>query len=300
MRVEGGRVSANFFSVLGVQPQIGRGFKLSEDRHGAAAVVVLSDRIWRQKFKADPAVVGRSVVIDGEDAAIIGVLPTDFQFTDSAVDIWRSRMVDTRTFAPVNVQMGASYLTVVARLRAGVSLPQFQARLNILNSGYSKDNPGNSDIVGPVTAADLQGKLFAGVRMTILVVWGAVVCLLAIACANVANLVLTRATSRQRDISIRFALGATRSRIAGQLITESLMLSLAGVFVSLPLSLWGMRLLVFALQQNSSVVMEVRLDKGVMLFTFGMAAAVGILLGLTAGAAAQPRLRQPAIWSPAR
>jgi predicted permease len=280
VRLEGGRVSANFFSLLGVRPQLGRSFRPDEDRHGASAVILLSARLWRLRFNADPGVVGTPLVIDGESSTVIGVLPEGFQFTDSAVDVWRSRIVDTRTFAPTGVRLGSSYLTVVARLRANTSLLAVQARLKLFNSQYPQQYPGNSDIVGPVSAFYLQDKLFANVHLMLMVLWGAVICLLVIACSNVANLVMTRATSRYREISVRFALGANRLRVAAQLIMDGLVLSFASLLVSFPLTLWGTRLLVFALSQNSSVMPPVGLNMGVMLFTFGLASGIGVLLGL--------------------
>jgi predicted permease len=279
-RLEGGRVSANFFSLLGVKPAMGRGFLASEDHHGANAVVLLSDRFWRQRYDADPKIIGRTVIIDSEEFVVIGVLPRGFQFQGAPVDVWRSRIVDTRTFAPTSVQLGASYLTVVARLHPGISLSRLRAELNVTGAQYSTENSTNSDILGPVSADFLQKKLFSTVHVTLLVLWGAVVCLLVIACANVANLVLARATARYRDISVRFALGATRRRIAQQLVTENAFLSLCSALLSLPLTLWAMRFLVQALQRVSPSVPDVHLNVAVMLCTLGIAAAIGIVFGL--------------------
>jgi predicted permease len=221
VRVEGGRVSANFFSLLGVKPVLGRTFLPAEDAHGAAPVVLLSHRIWHRRYGANRKILGQTVGIDGEAFTIIGVLPPGFQFQGEAVDVWRSRIIDTRTFAPASVQLGAAYLTAIARLRPGVTLAQARAKFQLLGSQYSQINPGNSDVIGQIQTDSLQTKLFAPVHLTVLVLWGAVICLLAIACANVANLVLARATARYRDVSIRIALGASRGRIAQQLVTDS-------------------------------------------------------------------------------
>src|SRR5581483_495657 len=132
IRLEGGRVSANFFSLLGVKPAIGRAFLPGEDGHGANPVALMSDRLWRQRYGADPKIVGRIIAIDSEDFTVIGVMPRDFQFLGVPVDIWRSRIVDTRTFAPTSVRLGASYLTVIARLNSGVTLERVQAKLNVV------------------------------------------------------------------------------------------------------------------------------------------------------------------------
>jgi putative ABC transport system permease protein len=280
VRLEGGRVSANFFSLLGVKPAIGRTFLPNEDRHGATPVALLSDRIWRERYGADRNVVGRTIAIDSEEFTVIGVMPRDFQFLGVPVDVWRSRIVDTRTFAPASVQLGASYLTVIARLNPGVRLAQVQAKLNVIANQYTHDNPGNSDITGSVHAASLQEKIFAGVHLTLLLLWAAVGCLLIIACANVANLVLARSTARYREISVRFALGASQFHIARQLIVENVFLALCSIVVSLPLSLWGMQSLLSILRRTSASIPDVHLDFGVMLFTFGIAAAIGTVVGL--------------------
>ncbi len=279
--VEGGRVSANFFSLLGVQPALGRTFREGEDRHGAVPVVLLSDRLWRRRYSADSKVLGRPVRIDGEMFTIIGVLPAAFQFQGETVDVWRSRIVDTRTFAPDSVQLGASYLSVVARLRPGVTLAQARGKFDLLGAQYAHINPGNSDLLGSVHVDSLQSKLFAPLHMVILVLWGAVLCLLIIACANLANLVLTRATARYRDVSIRVALGASRWRIARQLVTEHVLLSLIGALWSLPLAMAGIHFLEPALRQSSHALPAVRVNAVVLLFMLAVAGATGILFGLT-------------------
>jgi putative ABC transport system permease protein len=281
LRLEGGRVSANFLSVLGVRPAMGRGFLASEDHHGATAVVLLSDRFWRQRYDANAKIIGRTVIIDSEEFVVIGVLPRGFQFQGAPVDVWRSRIVDTRTFAPTSVRLGASYLTIVARLHPGISLSRLRAELNVTGAQYSTEHSTNSDIMGPVSADLLQRKLFSTVHVTLLVLWGAVICLLIIACANVANLVLARATARYRDISVRFALGASRWRIARQLVTENAFLSLGSALLSLPLTLWCVRFLVQAFQRASPSVPDVHLDVAVMLSTLAVGAAIGIVFGLT-------------------
>ena len=277
IRVEGGRVSANFFAVLGVKPALGRGFVEAEDRHRADPVALLSDHFWRQRYGADRHILGRSITVDGEAFTIIGVMPPGMQFQNAPVDVWRSRIVDTRTFAPSSVQMGARYLTVVGRLDAGVSVAQFRARLQVVNTQRARQNLGDAE----VAAEPLQPMLVANVRGTVLLLWGAVACLMVIACANVANLVLARVASRERDISVRVALGAGQWRIARQWIVESVLLTLASAVLSLPLALGGMRWLTAALQQNSLVVADTHLDWRVLLATLAAGGAIGILFGLT-------------------
>jgi len=279
IRLEGGRVSANFFSLLGVHPALGRSFLPSEDAHGATPVALLSDPLWRKLYHADPNVIGRTITVDSEEFTIIGVMPRNFQFLGEPVDVWRSRIVDTRTFAPTSVRLGASYLTIVARMNPGVTLAQVQAKLNVVANQYVRENPGNSDITASVHAASLQQKVFAGVHLTLLVLWASVICLLIIACANVANLVLARSTARFREISLRVALGASRFHIARQLIVENVFLALCSIALSLPLSLWGTDSLISLLRRTSPAVPGVHLDLGMMLFTFGIAVAIGTMVG---------------------
>src|SRR5579872_455994 len=285
VRLEGGRVSANFFDVLGVHPALGRGFQGEEDRHGATPVAVLSNRFWRQRYDSDPNILGHTVTVDGQAFTVVGVLPHEFEFLAQPVDVWRSRIVDTRTYAPASVQLGAVYLTVIARLHPGATLAQFRAMLSAAGLQYRAANPGNRDAGAPgspnLDSADpLQQKVFANVHATLILLWGAVACLLAIACANVTNLVLARATARQRDINVRFALGASRWRIARQLIIENILLAALSAVLSLPASAWAMHSVVAAFQRISASVPPARMDAGLMFFAFAIATGMGVLFGL--------------------
>ena len=279
-RLEGGRVSANFFSVLGTAPALGRGFLPEEDRPGAPPVALLSDSYWRKRYRADPGVLGRTVRVDADEFTIVGVLPPGFQFRNVPVDIWRTRMVDTRTFAPESVRLGASYLTIVGRLRGDIPLRQAQAQLGAIDDGYRRDYRGNSDVARPVYADLLEQELYANVRRPLVMLWGAVACLLLIACANVANLVLARAAARSRELAVRMALGANRVRIARQLIAEGVALSVCGAAASLPVAAWSMRLLSATIRRTMSRIPDAHLDFRMIAATFAVAAAVGIAVGL--------------------
>lgn len=280
IRLEGGRVSFNFFTLLGVQPALGRSFLPSEDAHGATPVALLSDPLWRKLYHADPNIIGRTITVDSEEFTVIGVMPRNFQFLGVPVDVWRSRMVDTRTFAPTSVRLGASYLTVVARMNHAVTLQQVQAKLKVVAGQYERENQSNSDLGGAVHAASLQQKVFGGVHLMLMVLWASVACLLIIACANVANLVLARSTARFREISVRFALGASQFHIARQLVIENVFLALCSIAVSLPLSLWGTDSLISLMRRTSPAVPDTHLDAEVMLFTFGIATVIGTVIGL--------------------
>ncbi len=279
-QVEGGRVSREFFSVLGVTPALGRTFSAEEDRPGGARVAMLSHHWWQQRYGSDPGVLGRTVRIDGEDNVVIGVLPAGFQFLGQPVEVWRCRLFDTRTFAPASVQLGASYMTVIARLGPGTSLAQAQAKVALVDAEYKRANPGNSDLDGSVHTDFLQEQIFAGIRLRVFVLWGAVGCLLLIACANVANLLLSRAAARRQEITVRLAVGASRSRLARQLLTESILISACGGILGLPLARWGVSVLVDFIRQTAPQVPQATLDVRVMVFTLAVSVIVGIGFGL--------------------
>ena len=308
VRLEGGRVSSNFFELLSVTPKLGRLFRSDEDRHGANPVVILSDALWQNRYGANPAILDRSITIDGEEFAVIGVLPTGFQFLGVPIDVWRSRIVDTRTFSATSVHLGATYLTVVARLRTGVSVNRFRSGLSVIRERYSKDNGNNSDILGPVSAAPLQEKIFGAVHTTLIVLWGAVICLLFIACANVANLIIARTIARSRELSVRIALGASRTRVAQQLIIETTFLSLCSVALSAPLALLGMKALLGAFRKISPAIPDVHLDITMMAFTVAVTLILGLLMGIVStglllradaniGLRAQERSYTSSAWS---
>jgi putative ABC transport system permease protein len=279
-RIEGGRVSKEFFSILGVSPALGRTFSPDEDRPGGAPVAMLSHRRWQEHYGSDPKVLGKTVRIDGEEYTIIGVLPAGFEFLGQPVEVWRCRLFDTRTYAPSSVRLGAAYITVVARLKHGVAFTQAQAKVALLDADYKRANPGHSDVGSSVHAGLLQEQVFAGIRLSLLVLWGAVSCLLLIACANVANLLLSRAMGRRQEITVRLAVGASRWRVARQLLTESVLISACGGLVGLPLAGWGTELLVEAMRQTAPQIPDVHLDAGVMLFTLAVSVMVGIAFGL--------------------
>lgn len=178
------------------------------------------------------------------------------------------------------MNLGASYLTIVARLRPGASLSQFRAKLALTAADYARDNASNSDILGPVSAAPLQQKVFGAVRLTLIVLWDAVISLLLIACAKVANLILARSTVRARGITVRIALGAGWTRVAQQIITETLFLAICSTTLSIPLALLGMRVLIVAFRQLSPAVPEIHLDFALLGFTIAVTSAIGFIIGL--------------------
>ena len=278
IRIEGGRVSANFFSVFGVKPVLGRSFLATDDRHGAPDTVVLSNAFWRTHFQADPKIIGRSVRIDDAEATIIGVLPEGFQFLGEPLAIWRTRMEDTRTFSPASVRLGAQYLTVTARIHSAVSMAQAQARFAAVDAQYKEANRGNSDFKNAVQAKLLQEEMFGPVRTAILLLWAAVFCLLAIACANISSLMLARATARHREVSVRMALGASPWRIGQQVLVECLTLAFCGGLFSFPIAYGIIQPLTPALLPAANSVPEAHFNLSILLFTFGITGLVTLFL----------------------
>lgn len=274
-RLIGYRVGASFFSVLGAQPALGRTFLPEDDVVGKASVVVLSDGLWAQHFGSDPQVIGKSLTLDGQSYRVIGVMPAGFQFPHGA-ELWLPSEFTERALSPG--ARGAHYLTVMARLKPGVSLEQAQAEMTAiskrLEEQYPKSNEGwTSKLVY------LNDATVGNVRPTLLVLFGAVGFLLLIACANVANLLLARATARQREIAIRFSLGASRLRIARQLLTESILLSGIASAAGLLLAEWGIRALRTLPPSSLPRAADIGLDLPVLGFAAGVAIVTGLLFG---------------------
>ncbi len=271
------RVSANFLDILGLRPALGRGFLPEEDAPGARPVVMISAELWQRRFGADPGIAGRIATLQSTPYTIVGVLPAGFQFPTSGVDAWVARPSEFSALPP-RVWRFTTILAGLARLKPGVSLEQARAEMDVLARQYAAANPGGAQTT--MRVARLQDQLVANVRPMLWTLFGAVGFVLLIACANVASLLLARATSRSREFALRAALGAPRSRLIGQLLAESLLLALTGGALGVLLAKWGIGAIVRSAALGLPRSGEVRLDTMVLAFTVAVSAGAGILFGL--------------------
>jgi putative ABC transport system permease protein len=281
-RLRGGVVNADLFPLLGVAPVIGRGFLPDEDKPGEGGrVVVLSQGLFQKRFNSDPNIVNQSMVLDGKNYTIVGVMPSAFQFPiqNDPVELWTTVAVDREGKEPITEERGAHYMNVIARLKPGVSKKQAQTDMTSISARleqqYPDKNLHKSSGVEPTLEA-----LVSDIRPALLILLGAVGCVLLIACANVANLLLARAMVRHKEMAIRSALGASRMRVVRQLLTESVLLSLTGGALGLVLAVWWSDLLVALGKENIPRALQVGLDWRVLAFTFLVSILTGIVFGL--------------------
>jgi putative ABC transport system permease protein len=277
-RVPGLRVSADFFRVLGVAPRFGRDFASGDDGAGAQPVAVLSNSLWHRRFASDPALVGKTIALDGRATTVIGILPPGFQFlatmpTSSAIEIWTPLELPAASRDPSGI------LECIGRLRDGVTREQAAAQMTALGHRAATDAPPVFPADGVVTLLPLQQRITGDTQPVILLFFGAVSFVLLIACANAANLMLARMSSRAKEMGVRAALGASRFRILRQILTESVVLAFSGGVLGLVIAWLCDRILTAIAPLSIARAGEVHIDWRVMMF----ALAVSLLAGVAAG-----------------
>jgi predicted permease len=273
--LDGMEVSSGFFGTLGVKPVLGRDFSRAEDRPHGASAVIISNRLWKERFASSSQVLGKSVILDGANFTIIGVLPPGFR-------LW----TDADVYAPLGQGEPLLYsdrtihgIASIARLKAGISMGQAEGEMSAVQENLDRLYPAADRNLG-VDIVPLKQSIVGDAGGTLLFLLGAVGIVLLIACTNVANLLLARSTARTREFAMRAALGASRARIVRQLLTESVLLAFAGGVLGLGLAKLGVSLMLATVPANLPRADSIVLSLPVLLFTFSISLAVGILFGL--------------------
>jgi putative ABC transport system permease protein len=267
------RVPTGFFSVLGVQPVLGRTFVPEDDKGWPQSVAIISHGLWQRRFGSDPAIVGKQVQMSSWPLTIIGVMPPGFEYPEQT-QVWVPTAVNLRDEPRDNRVWSA-----IARLNTGIDLKQAQTRLSAINAQLARQFP-ETNKGWDVFVSTLHERLVREVKPSLLALLGAVGFVLLIACANVANLLLARSAARQKEIAIRAAMGASRTRVLRQMLTESILLSAIGGGAGLVLSIWLTDLLMSMLPEGAPRLEQIGIDYRVLTFALGVSALTGILFGI--------------------
>jgi predicted permease len=287
-RLQGRLVSAEFFSTLGIEPLIGRDFLAEEDRPGATPAVILSYGLWQRRFGADQSIIGKPLTLNNQSFTVTGILPANFQYGVEA-DITVPIGLQAERFKLRGADPG---IGVVARLKPNLSRQQAESEMNLIAQGleqqYPESNKGRRVLLTP-----LHESFVGDVRQPLLILLGAVGLVLLIACANVANLLLVRASVRQKEMAVRVALGASRARVIRQLLTESILLAALGAGLGILLAFWGTGLIAAQLPDGIPRLQEAQVDRPVLVFTLAVSLLTGLLFGLApALQASRPNLTE--------
>jgi predicted permease len=274
-RIRGARVSANFFSLLGIQPALGRSFTEDEDQPGQNKVLVLSDELWRRRFGADPNIINKTTLVNDQSYMIIGVTPRGATFPTRQAEVFTPNAFNDAE----KKTRRTHYIFAIGRLKPNVTFAQAQSEMSGIASRLGELYPASNSKVG-VKLVPLKEEVVGNVQRLLLILMVAVVCVLLIACANIANLLLSRGITRQKEVAIRNALGASRGRIIRQMLTESVLLSLVGGALGLLLAFGLVYVLHNLKSANIPRLTEIHLDVRSLAFTFFLSLLTGVLFGL--------------------
>jgi putative ABC transport system permease protein len=278
-RLPGAYVMGDFFTALGVEPALGRKFLPEENETGKNRVVILSHALWQQRFGGDPKIIGQQIQISGNPHTVVGVLPANFQDPIPGATKTMQLWLPLAATDQMRQSRRGDFLNVIARLKPQASLESARAEMTGIAARLEKQYPDTNTQWG-VIVQPLHETLTGDVRPALLILVSAVAFLLLIACANVANLLLARASSRQREIAIRAALGASRGRVVRQLLTENVVLSLCGGGLGLLFAWWGIQALLGLSPGNIPRLGSISIDREVLFFTLGVSLITGVLFGL--------------------
>jgi predicted permease len=279
VRLTGALVSAEFFMVLGVHPQLGGPFTPGDDKPGQDNYVILSHSQWQQRFGSDPSIVGRNIKLEGVSRQVRGVMPADFHFPSAKTQVWIPLHNDP---SDAVAYWAGDFMPIIGRLHLGSSIPQARTEIRLFQSGVGKLFPWTmpDSWNANVSVVELKHDMVSDVRARLILLLGAVGLILLIACVNVANLALSRAGTREKEIALRLAMGADGRRVIRQLLTESVLLALLGGILGLLLATQGLQLLKFTLPPDTPRLADAQIDWRVLLFTGVLAILTGFLFGL--------------------
>jgi putative ABC transport system permease protein len=274
-------VSESFFSLLGVEPALGRAFTAEEEKPGGPAVVILAHGFWQSHFGGQPDAVGKTLTLDGRAHEIVGVLPASVAtFPLAQTELFTARPFEAPFLNRKQIDDGGFFFNVLGRLKPGVELAQVRAQMDVVQKSYAQTHGSNIDAKSALTAEFLLENLVGNQRGTYATLFGAVAAVLLIACANVANLVLARFSKRRKEIGIRVSLGARRGHIVAQLLAESVLLALAGALLGLCFAWVSLRVVTRVGADVIPRAEGIGLDPTVLAFTLGVALVTGLALGL--------------------